>query len=127
MSERSTFTPKPAVLTGDDLDGMRFDYDGPSDTLLVHLGGVPRPAITVVADDYVSYRVDLETEEIVGYQIEDFLAEAVAAVPGFLTIADTVGIEPERLARARRAVTPGQRRRAAAEALIGHVVPLGSP
>jgi hypothetical protein len=101
---------------------MRFDYDGPSDTVLVHLGGAPRPAITVVADEYVSYRVD---PVIVGYQVEDFLGEAVQAVPGFLTIAELVGIEPDALARARQGLTPDQRRRAAAEALVGHLVPLG--
>ena len=125
MTDRPTFAPAaPPMPTGDDLDAMRFDYDGPSDTVLVHLGGSPRPAITVVVDEYVSYRIDPATEEIVGYQIEDFLAEAVRAVPGFLTIAELVGIEPDALARARQGLTPDQRRRAAAEALVGHLVPL---
>lgn len=79
--------------------------------MLVHLGGAPGPAITVVIDDDLSNRVDLETE-------------AARAVPGFLTIAELVGIEPHALAGLRRAVTPGQRRPAAAEALVERRVPL---
>ena len=125
MNELPPFAPKPRVLTGDDLERMRFDYDPTSDTLTIYLGGTPQAAISVVKDDYLSYRVDPESEEIVGYQIEDFLTEAIQHVPSYLAIADLLDIAPQAMRPVGQAISAEQRRRVAAETVAGHLMPLG--
>lgn len=61
-------------------------YDRASDTLMIHLFGRGRPAVSVpspanVDRDLVFFRGDPETEELVGFQIEDFLRLYVPVTP----------------------------------------------
>lgn len=59
-----------------DVDGITIAvaYGRTTDTLSVSFTGTPRPAIGVDADDDTISRVDPETEEVSGLEIEDFLA-----------------------------------------------------
>jgi hypothetical protein len=78
---------------------VRFTYDRPTDTLFVDFHGEARPAASIALArgdrDYLFLRVDPETEEVVGLQIEHFLSYAVTQHPeliGALDLADLVGI-----------------------------------
>ena len=66
----------PKVPTLDELDEaeIALDYDRATDTLAVTFTGSSRPAITHYADDDTIYRLDPETAEVIGLEIEDFLA-----------------------------------------------------
>lgn len=63
-------------------------YDRPSDTLLIHLFGRGRPAVSVPVDRYLYALVDLESERTVGLHIEGFLAQAVKEHPELIAILD---------------------------------------
>lgn len=116
----SPMRPRSRPLTEHDLDRMRFDYDETTDMLMVYLNGSPEPAISVVDDNFLSYRVDPWSEDVLGYQIDDFLIGAVHAVPSFQAIADLLGIVPSRPGSIALAAT-NERYRRAAEAFVAHL------
>lgn len=119
MTDMRTFSPKLPNLNEIGLDQIAFDYDARSDTLLVSLAGAPQPAISVLIDGNRYYRVDPETEDVVGFYVENFLAQAVYDAPGLLVIADLVGIDHGEVERIRARLTPEQQRRAAVASLLG--------
>lgn len=67
---------------------IRFSYDRPTDTLFVDFYGRARPASSEPLDngdrDYLFLRVDPVSQEVVGLQIEEFLAYAVGRHPEFV-------------------------------------------
>lgn len=100
------FTPRWPDFGSLPSQQARFTYDGPSDTLFVDLYGEPRAAASIPLDrgdrDYLFLRVDPQTEEVVGLQIEHFLTYAVAQHPELrnaLAVADLVGIDRAELRR----------------------------
>ena len=102
---------------------VRFAYDRPSDTLFVDFDGAARPAASIALDlggrDYVYARADVETDEVVGLQIEHYLSHAVKVHPNLvdaLDFASFEGIGRDEIARLPRqdgAHGRGQRDRAA--------------
>lgn len=68
-------TGRPNVPPLEDIaeDQVRVTYDRRSDTLLVSLVGDPRPAYNDYVDDDTMVRIDPETNDIVGIEIEHFL------------------------------------------------------
>lgn len=63
-------------------------YDQSSDTMLVLFYGRHRDSFVVhVVDDY-SVLLDIDTDELVGLQIEDFLFSAVKDQPSLITLLD---------------------------------------
>lgn len=97
VSDAPRFAPKwPDILPKSQ---FRITYDRPADTLFVDFYGEARPASSEPLDtgdrDYIFVRVDPLTDEVVGVQIEDFLAYAVKVNPNFvepLTIAAMRGM-----------------------------------
>jgi hypothetical protein len=83
---------------------VTYSYDAPSDTLMVHFFGIPRAATSVLIDDpfdSVYIRVDPESDEAVGLQIEGFAIDFVYRHPEMaetLLIADLRGITREEAA-----------------------------
>ncbi len=71
-------------------DPLRASYDGPSDTMYLDFFGKGRPAASIPIEhgdrDFFYVRVDPSSSEIVGVQIEDFLAYAVEVEPWLLPI-----------------------------------------
>ncbi len=99
--------PDPATLP---MGQARFTYDGPSDTLFIDFYGASLPAVSVVAPskegdrDYLYMRVDPETEQVVGAQVEAFLSYVVGLFPDLaavLVIADFYDV-PDREANRLR-------------------------
>lgn len=97
---------------------IRFVYDRFADTLDVDFYGDPRPAVSVAVDhgdrDYLYLRVDPTTREVVGVQIEAFLAYAIKRTPDLLpalAVAELHGynvLEAARIRRRAEAVLHGQ-------------------
>ena len=79
-SDAQRSAPKWPELNSLPKGAMRFDDDRLSDTLFVNFYGEPRPAssepIHVGDHDYLYVRVDPLSSEVVGLQIETFLAYA---------------------------------------------------
>jgi hypothetical protein len=104
--------PEPSSLSANQ---VRFTYDRPTDTLFVDFYGDARPAASVPLErgdrDYLFLRVDPETEEVVGLQIEHFLSYAVIQHPELAPALDVAALvdvgrdEVDRIARIR----PGRR------------------
>ena len=71
---RRRLTPKPPPLDTLDRAAVAVDDDPAEDTLFVNLFGAPRPAVSVYLDDDTIYRVDPVTADVVGIEVENFLA-----------------------------------------------------
>jgi hypothetical protein len=56
-------------------------YDRAGDHLRISFKASPAPAYSLPVMDYVAFRVDLDSGEIVGMEIERFLARAIAKHP----------------------------------------------
>ena len=65
------------------LDALKIAgaYDSLTDTLTASSTGEPKVAISIYADD-ATHRVDSVTEEVVGLQIEEFLARLLQRTRG---------------------------------------------
>lgn len=71
---------------------VRFLYDAPSDTMFIPFYVPAGPAVSVPVDrgdiDYVFLRVDVETQEVVGFQVEHVLSYAVGQMPDLIYALD---------------------------------------
>lgn len=119
LNELQHYTPRmPKSL---DFSRVRLTYNPKSDTLLLHLAGAPRPAVSVPVRGGWYVRVDPETEEVVGFQVDAYLARAVYEFPPLLDLAPAVGIDDATVARVRRDIEPEKTTRAVVATLLGHV------
>jgi hypothetical protein len=80
--------PKP--FRREDIDPTKIvvSYDRRSDTLLIHLFGRGRDTISVPVAKYLYLMVTPDTETIVGFHIQGFLAQAVKDTPEAVTLLD---------------------------------------
>ena len=112
------FDPKVPDVKNLHMDHLRFVSERATDTMFVDFSVQVRPASSVpldIGDRGDSFvRVDPKTDEIVGLQIEDFLAYAVEQNPAFaelLGFAEWRGVgESEADALRRRARNPADPR-----------------
>jgi hypothetical protein len=84
-----------------------FSYDYDSDTLMVHLYGRGRPGVSLPVAQGWMLRLDRETDEVIGVQVEGVLAGAARSHPrllGVLDLAELRGITPDEIDRVRREV-----------------------
>ncbi len=112
---------------------FRFMYDAPSDTMFVPFYDPIAPAASVPVDqgemDYVFLRVNVETQEVVGFQVEHFLSYAVGQMPDLISaleLADLHGITSEEVAEIKRRVQPEGHERADAAAVLGELARLAA-
>jgi hypothetical protein len=94
---------KPDV---DEIDSrsVTFHYDALSDTLSVHFFGEARPAFSLDVSDVENLRVELDTNRIVGLEVEAFLSHAIRAEPRYLVWAIQAGIPMEAIIDSLRGV-----------------------
>ncbi len=102
-----------------------FDYDRLSDTLMVYFEG-SRPAVSDPVGDHLYLRLDVETEDIVGFQMEDFLLCVVRDHPVFLEIAELAGVPADEIAAMRDSIPSAVRKGAALDAVFGQLADLSS-
>ncbi|MDQ3226609.1 MAG: hypothetical protein M3Q50_08275, partial [Chloroflexota bacterium] len=89
--------PKPFRRQDIDPAKIVVSYDRRSDTLLIHLFGRGHSTISVPVAKYLYVMVTPDTETIVGFHIEGFLAQAVNENPeaiALLDYAELRGITP---------------------------------
>lgn len=83
-----SFSPRWPTIGSLPMEQIRYAYDRPSDTLFVDFYGEARSAASVPLDlgdrDYFFVRVDVESQEVVGLQIESFLTYAIRLHPELL-------------------------------------------
>ncbi|MBA2277960.1 MAG: hypothetical protein H0W06_09390 [Chloroflexia bacterium] len=123
MIQTRTFQPRWPKLSELDADRLVLDFDHESDTLLLHFYDEIRPSISVPLDDHYLALVDPVTEEVVGIQMEGFLAQVAFELPSVLDLADVIGLSPDERQRLQAGLTPRHRKRALLESLFGHVAP----
>lgn len=90
-----------------DLQKLVISYDHGSDTLMVHLFGRGIPGVSVPIADGWMLRLNRETDELIGIQIENLLASAARKQPRLLRVLDAAelrGITPDEIDRVRREV-----------------------
>lgn len=118
LEQLRRFTIKPPTEPIDP-DRLALTYNPRSDTLLIHLYGKGRPAVTVEAKDgYLAARVDAETEEVIGFQIDAYLTRAVYEYPPLLEIASSAGIEGSRIEEIRARIAPKKAKQAVVSSLL---------
>jgi hypothetical protein len=118
-------TLNPRLPNFRDLDWRRFslDLDRLSDTLYWDFYGEPRPSVSFPLNDHVLLSVDPESEAVVGFQLDGFLAHLVYEVPAFLELSDLIGLSPDEVRDIRERIEPDQRRRAVMELIFGSIAP----
>ncbi len=103
-------------------------YDAVSDTLYFDFYGPGKPAVNVEIDkgdhDYLFQRVDVDTQEVIGLQVDDFLAYAIHLDPyvfDVLDFAELHGITREQVAilKHKRSLPPDHQ--ASAEEFFGEL------
>ena len=79
VAEDFTITFEPTLPDPESIDPEQVDihYNHGTDTLFIHLFGRQRPAIALDVDEHTYFRIDPRTHEIIGVQIERFLATVV--------------------------------------------------
>ena len=113
-----SFRPKPPDLESLDWQAIRFDYDRTSDTLYLDFSGHPTAAVAYPVTDHLLLSIDPESEAVVGFQIEGFLAHFIIEMPIFLEIADLIGLTPSEVAAVRARLDAASRTRAAVRTLF---------
>ncbi len=93
------------------------EYDRESDTLIVQFFGRGRPAVILHTGGVTDYWLDPESYEIIGLQVEGYLAQAVYQLPLLLDMAEFVGISSDE-------VTPIRQRIWRERGILGIVEPL---
>jgi hypothetical protein len=104
-----------------DLATAKLSYDRDSDMLLIHFTDRGRSGVVDYVSDLLAVLVDVETEAVVGLQVEDFLSKVVPADPDrldLLEIAELRGITSHEVAALRKNTTVGDRKRSAVASLM---------
>lgn len=129
-----TFHPRWPDRRAIDPGLLVFNYWHEIDTLMVDFTGQNPPAVSVPLDlggerGYFFLRLDPVTEDVVGLQIEDFLAYAIQRHPYLLDMLDLAtlhGITPAEIAGMRQSRVPKASKGAVVAALLAEVRPLGA-
>lgn len=117
-----TFEPKPLSPNALDRDRTVVRYNDLTDTLFLHFYGTERKATILEQENNLSLRIDAQTHEIVGIQIEHFIEVMVPTHPELLGIAELLGIDPERISLARGRIDPERAKTAAVNAILSGIV-----
>lgn len=125
-----TLTPRFPELEELDPEQVGLTYDRKSDTLSMYFYGPGRPAISIEArtvrpgvDEHIYYRVDLDTEQVIGTQIEAFLRVVVRRYPSLIDLLEFAGMKPGEIQKIREQIAPETRKQAAMSSLFGQLIP----
>lgn len=98
MATRNITIPNIESLDAGDLT---FEYDERSDSLFIYLARPGTPGVSVALDEHLLFRVDPNSEELIGIEIEGFLTSAVQKDPRLLAFAEVAGISEQVMDRWR--------------------------
>lgn len=132
MIEQRSDAPPRQLPTADDVDlaNVSVSYDRDSDMLLIHFTDRGRAGVVDYVSSVLATLVDVETEEVVGLQVEDFLGKVVASNPrhlDLLEVAELRGITPHEVAALRGAAPIDDRRRSAVASLLDDLATFPQP
>lgn len=106
----------PIDADGLDYDRVVFSYDRDSDTLMVHLYGRGRAAVSIEAGENAYVRWDRAADEVVGLHVENVRRAIVPKHPELLNHAAVYGVD-DTPGGDGGSTTPTGRKRAALSAL----------
>lgn len=131
--ELLTLTPTFPNMQEFDPKQVHLTYDRKSDTLMIHFYGLKRPAISVEArsifpraDEHLYLRVDLDTQEVIGAQVEAFVRAVVRQDPSLLDLLELAGVKPDDVQKIREQIAPEARKQAALLSFFGRLIPAGA-
>jgi uncharacterized protein YuzE len=101
-----TFDLKPLDTESIKRENVVTRYNELTDTLIIHFFGPERRATLLEMENDVSIRIDMQTHEIVGLQLERFMSVLVPKIRQWLAVAELLGIDDARINEARAKVTP---------------------
>lgn len=99
-------------------EDIRLVYNEVADELVVFLPPNVEHSVALDTSDNVYLLLDPESEDVVGFQFDNFLSEVVLARPQLLTLASLAGIDPLAIERARERIGDERARRAAIESVL---------
>jgi hypothetical protein len=105
VTTRDRWLETLAILRAQDPKQAVISYDYDSDELMIRFGGSNRPGVGRLLGEGWLLRLDRETDEPIGLQIEGFLSRTAPRHPHLLSLldlADLRGISVEALAIERR-------------------------
>lgn len=107
-------------LDREEVEGLDPDvcYAARLDSLFVYFYGKDRPSVGFVLGKNFTLMVDPETDEVLGFEIDHFLSEAVLAYPILEPLLDHPGMPARRVKRIRRQLDPEIRTKVAIGSLI---------
>lgn len=114
-----TFDLKPLARDLIDPANIVIRYNALTDTLFVHLFGTSRRATILELDNHRSLRIDMQTREVVGLQLECFMEILVPQNPQLLSVAELAGIDVATIAAARHRISPEQGKKAVVDSIFG--------
>ena len=120
IATRDRWLESIARLRAHDPAQAIVNYDYESDELMIRFGGIDRPGVGRLLGDGWLVRLDRETEEPIGLQIEGFLSRTAPKHPHLLSLLDLSelrGITVEALAIERRRIVGADRDRVIQEAI----------
>ncbi len=114
-----TFELKPLARDLIDPAAVVIRYDALTDTLFVHLFGTDRRATILELDNHRSLRIDMQTHEVVGLQLECFMEILVPRNPQFLSVAELAGVDEATIAAARLRISPDRGKQSIVDSIFG--------
>jgi hypothetical protein len=112
VTTRDRWLETLAILRAQDPKTAVISYDYDSDELMIRFGGSNRPGVGRLLGEGWLLRLDRETDEPIGLQIEGFLSRTAPHHPHLLSLldlADLRGISVEALAIERRQIVGAYR------------------
>lgn len=112
-----------APLDRDELSKLSPDirYVPRTDSVFVFLYGADRPAVGVVMDHNLTLLIDPETDQLLGFEIDHFLTEAVFAQPALEPLLDLPGMPAKQAKEVRKKLDPASRRKVAVGSLLEQI------
>lgn len=114
-----TFDLKPLARDLIDPANVVIRYNALTDTLFVHLFGTDRRATVLELDNHRSLRIDMQTHEVVGLQLECFMEILVPRNPLLLSVAELAGVDEETIAAARLRIPPDRGKQSVVDSIFG--------
>ncbi len=106
-----------------DASNVRLDYNELIDTLYIYVIPGQDPLVSVPQEDgLTALMVNPVTEEVHGFQIDDYLHRAVSKSPHLLELAPLAGIDQEAVDSAREQISVQRRREATISASLSELL-----
>jgi hypothetical protein len=107
---------------------VRVDYNEYSDTLYVYVLPGNHPLVSVPRDDgFSALMLDPLSEEVHGFQFDDYLTRAVLEVPQLIELAEMAGIDSQVIDLARQQIGEERRKDSVISATIAHLLRSADP